>query len=365
MSRAHRFWGPLALCAILFAPESAGAATVFQLSLPLTSQPDTLNAVAPYGGTITGGSFGATGWTTTSRDDLILVPLPVGLDTSEGTLTFSVRGFEWNVTPDTWEQWALLGLDALGPPLVNTPTGRASAWTLYRGFNPDDATKGYHLAAYFNLYDPSCTDWHNCTAESKTPNFWLQQTGVTYTVTQSWSGPVDNVSFSGGNTVNRVMDLTATAGAGVLSEPQMYLMINACGGSTANACGPWDGPAALKGGPIGVTYANVSLEIIGPDQPDAGVQTDAAVPPDAGPQDAAAPDVGPQDAAAPDAAAPDGATPDASPMDAGAATDGAPPGPDTVGSGCACNSVSPSGPGLLLPLLLMLMLWSRRRQCRG
>jgi hypothetical protein len=61
--------------------------------------------------------------------------------------------------------------------------------------------------------------------------------------------------------VTRTIDLTATSPTGEIAAPQLYLTINACGGSTTNTCGPWGGPSDLKGGPLGVTYSNLTLEL--------------------------------------------------------------------------------------------------------
>lgn len=233
----------------------------FVLDLPLDDQAATEAAVVALGGSVTGGSFGPDGWTTTTRDDLILIPLPAGVDASTGTLAITVSNFEWELTTLYWEAWILLSLDEQGPPYAPTDTGDAGVQTLYQGFNPDDATKGYRPVGYFNLADPACADWADCTAEAKTNPFWLSDDGTTYTITQSWTGPTDALTFDGNGVVNKAIDLSATSPGGAISAGQLYLMINACGGSSANTCGPWGGPADLKGGPIGVTYADLHLEL--------------------------------------------------------------------------------------------------------
>lgn len=364
-------WSRLALtaafvAAIVLGAGRADAAVVFQLQLPLTDQAATNAAIAPYGGTISGGTFGPSGWTTTARSNIIVVPLPAGLDTQQGQMVFSVQSFEWNVTTQYWEQWALVGLDSFGPPLGQGSTGTGSVLTLYRGFNPSDATKGYHLVGYFNLFEPSCAAWQDCTAEAKTPHFWLQQSGQVYTATRAWQGQGETMTFSGTGTVTRTLDLSATS-SGTINASQFYLMINACGGSTHNQCGPWDGPTNLKGGPIGVTYSDVTLEIYGPDPPDAGV-ADAGVA-DAEVADAATADAGlvPSDGAASTDASQDL---DATRPDANAATDAetapgvdaAPGDPGQVSGGCACRSGG-SAPGghLALAGLLLVVLLVRRR----
>ena len=78
----------LLLCLLALASPSH-AATVFEVDLPLTNQADTVTTISGLGGSISGGQFGADGGTATSRDDLIILPLPPGIDASHGRLTFS------------------------------------------------------------------------------------------------------------------------------------------------------------------------------------------------------------------------------------------------------------------------------------
>ena len=241
--------------------EEEAAAEGFLLELPLVDRAATRTVVTGLGGSVTGGTFSTSGWTTTGRGDIIIVPLPAGIDASRGRLTFSVSGFEWDLTTTYWEAWVLVSLDGSGYTFRPTPTGQAGVQSLYQGFNPDDSTLGYRPVAYFNLFDAGCTDWHDCTGETRTPSFWLSSDGTVYTFTHEWDGPVDRVGFSGTATVSRTIDLSSTSPAGEISAPQLYLMINACGGSSVNTCGPWDGPSTLKGGPIGVTYSALTLEI--------------------------------------------------------------------------------------------------------
>jgi MYXO-CTERM domain-containing protein len=223
---------------------------------------------------------------------------------------------------------------------------------LYRGFNPDYANRGYHLTVYFNLYDPGCAVWQDCTSESRTPHFWLQQTGVSYTVHNEWQAQTDTATFTGTASVVRNLDLSQTSPSGVVYANQFYLMVNACGGSTHNQCGPWDGPANLKGGPIGVTYSDVILEIFGPDPPDGGVNPDAGVVVDG----ATGGDGG---TAADGGTSPDGG----STRDANLTTDGGPGSDgDGVKGGCGCRSAPFAGPAPLLVLFLLVWLFRGRRR---
>jgi hypothetical protein len=244
--------------------EEEAAAEGFLLELPLVDRAATRTAVTGLGGSVTGGTFSSSGWTTTDRGDIIIVPLPAGIDASHGRLVFSVSGFEWDLTTEYWEAWILVSLDEVGAPFRPTPTGQAGIQSLYQGYNPDDSTLGYRPVAYFNLHDTGCTDWHDCTGETRTPSFWLRDDGTVYTFTHEWDGPVDRVRFAGAATVSRTIDLSSTSPSGVIGGSQLTLMINACGGSTANTCGPWGGPSTLKGGPVGVTFSSLTLELYAP-----------------------------------------------------------------------------------------------------
>jgi hypothetical protein len=242
-------------------PDGSGDQGPFSLVLPLDNEALTRQIVSSYGGSISGGQFDSSGWTTTSREDIIVVPLPQTLDTRRGSLSISVSNFEWDLTTDFWEAWVLVSLDGHGVPFQSTPTGQAGIQTLYQGYNPDNPSLGHRPVAYFNLADPACDDWHNCTGETKTTSYWLTSDGATYTITQEWDGAVDQVRFEGNGIVNRVIDLSVTSPDGSISANQMYLMLNPCGSSKINTCGPWGGPNGLKGGPLGVTYSHLELEI--------------------------------------------------------------------------------------------------------
>jgi hypothetical protein len=242
-------------------PDEEEVVEGFLLELPLVDLAATRTVVMGLGGSVTGGTFSTSGWTTTSRGDIIIVPLPAGIDASHGRIVFSVSDFEWDLTTEFWEAWILVSLDEVGFPFRPTPTGQAGVQSLYQGFNPDDSTLGYRPVAYFNLHDAGCTDWHDCTGETRTPSFWLRDDGTVYTLTHEWDGPVDRVAFSGTATVNRTVDLSGTSPGGEIAAGQLYLMINACGSSSANTCGPWGGPSTLKGGPVGVTYSALTLEL--------------------------------------------------------------------------------------------------------
>ena len=242
-------------------PDTDTGTGAFLLELPLVDEATTADDVEALGGTIAGGTFGSDGWTTTSRDDIIAIPLPPAIGAAHGRLEFSVKNFEWDLSDTYWESWILVSLDAEGAPFAPTATGAAGIQALYQGFNPDDLTKGYRPVGYFNLYDPGCASWEDCTGEARTASFWLTSDDTVFTLSHAWDGPLDQLTFVGAGTVNKTIDLTATAPGGAIAASQLYLLINACGGSDANPCGPWDGPADLKGGPIGVTYSDLTLEL--------------------------------------------------------------------------------------------------------
>ena len=234
----------------------------FVIDLPLVDERRTRALVESLGGSVQGGSFGPDGWTTQTRDDIIVIPLPPGTLADVGTLEFSVTNFEWDLTTMFWEAWVLVSLDSEGPPFTPTDAGtQAGLQSLYLGFNPDDPGRGYRPVAYFNLRDRACPGWEECTGERRTPPSWLSASGTVYQLRHVWAGAVDDVTFSGNGVVDETIDLRRTSPMGSIRADQLYLTINACGGSTANTCGPWDGPPEVKGGPIGVTYSALRLDL--------------------------------------------------------------------------------------------------------
>ncbi len=234
--------------------------TVFQLSLPLTSQAVTESVVAQHGGSLSGGQFGPNGWTTSTRGDYIDIPLPSKLDTSEGKLVASVANFEMS-PPFNSHFWHfyLVVLDPFGSQTPKLPPwGHAHVGAGHRGYW--DAGPDHAAVAYWNLFDPMCADWPLCSTETATGgNFISGAAKVTWTF--EWSGTAVWVTFQSNSTVNKKMDLGATS-MGVLSEDSLILSINTCGGSGSLLCGSWDEPNN-RGGPIGVTYSDVKLEIYG------------------------------------------------------------------------------------------------------
>jgi hypothetical protein len=224
----------------------------FVIDLPLADEAATVAVVASHDGYIQGGSFGPEGWTTTSRDDIIVIPLPPGTGAARGDLEFSAANFEWDLTNSFWEAWVLVSLDSEGPPFSPTDAGvQSGIQALYQGFNPDDPNNGYRPVGYFNLFDPDCPDWPECTGEARTPAFWLSNDGTAYTLSHSWDDNIDNLGFLGGGAVNKTVDLSATSPNGKIVADQMYLMINACGGSTVNTSSPLEREARAKPGSHG------------------------------------------------------------------------------------------------------------------
>jgi hypothetical protein len=251
------------IIAIFLFAASSRADVIFSLELDFTDEAAVRSAVDLYGGSITGGVFDAGGWTTTTRDDIILLPLPEGLEAAEGTLTVAFMNPEVDMTTEYFEQWIVLSLDTTGYPFRSTPTGLAGLQSLYRGYNPDLPDRSYRIVAYMNLYDPGCDDWHNCTGETGTTPDWAVADGTVYEIRHAWLGAVDRIGFVGRSTLSRTIDISATSPDGVIAGDRFHLMVNACGGSRDNGCGAWGGPAAMKGGPIGVTYLSVVLELMG------------------------------------------------------------------------------------------------------
>lgn len=52
-----------------------------------------------------GGTFGPSGWTTTSGDDYIVIPLPPGVDASRGWYSFRVQPIERSLRPGECDQF--------------------------------------------------------------------------------------------------------------------------------------------------------------------------------------------------------------------------------------------------------------------
>jgi MYXO-CTERM domain-containing protein len=156
-------------------------------------------------------------------------------------------------------------------PFKPVGAGNASLSSLYIAYRENDEVMAQGRG-YFNLFDASCTDWKLCTGEGASSKGWLGGAGP-FTILQDWSDNIDQLSFTPGGG-KKAVDLSQTAPSGVISAPQWYLTINACGGSTHNSCGLWDGPT--KGGPLGVVYSKVTLELIaecGDTQCSPGIET--------------------------------------------------------------------------------------------
>ena len=165
-------------------------------------------------------------------------------------------------------------------------------------------------------------------------------------------------------TIHRTMDLTATSPAGTLYEDRLILAINNCGGSSQVICGSWD-EAANRGGPLGVTYSNVVLEIYGTPDPDAGDGGDDD-PEVLGPDDGGGADGDSGfDRGFPD----DGFLPDTDPGSDGggealdARPDGGVPVADEDG-GCGCRSAGARGRAGGAPLLLLGLFVAGRSRFR-
>ncbi|MBN1770890.1 MAG: hypothetical protein JXB32_06515 [Deltaproteobacteria bacterium] len=353
----------------------AAADTVFRLELSLSDAAEVDAAIAAHGGRRSGGTFGADGWTTTSRGDYIEIDLPPGLDTREGMLAVTVQDFEMS-PPFTTHYWGfeLVALDPFGAEATRLPpAGRAHQSAGYRGVW-DEGTD-FVAQSYWNLMDPSCTDWHDCTTEEASGGGggfvsgadWIRWTHV-------WAGTGVEVWFEKADrTVARTMDLAATAPGGSFYEDRLILAINVCGGSSQPVCGSWD-EAANRGGPLGVTYSDVVLEIYGTLDPDAGDAGDGGDddPEVVGPDDGGGADADggteadfwfdtsfPDDGTSPDV----GGEVDGGGEAADVRPDGAVPGEDDAG-GCGCRSAGASGRTGWLPTLLLGLFVAGRGRSR-
>lgn len=367
--------GSIVLLAVLLAAPAA-ADTVFRLELSLTDAAAVDAAIAAHGGRRSGGTFGADGWTTTSRGDYIEINLPPGLDTREGMLAVTASNFEME-PPFTTHYWGfeLVALDPFGAEASRLPPeGRAHLAAGYRGVWNEGTD--FIAQSFWNLMDPSCTDWRNCTTEEGSGGSGNFVTGADWIRwTHVWTGTSVEVWFEKADrTVARTMDLAPTAPAGTFYEDQLILTINNCGGSSQLVCGSWD-EDFNRGGPLGVTYSNVVLEIYGTLAPDAGDGGDddpeVVEPDDGGGTDADA-DAGADADSGFDTPIPD----DGSPPDAAAdldASDGvADARPDVVipvvdeDGGCGCRAAGADGGAVGVVLLVGLALGglarSRRRR---
>ncbi|MFH2010801.1 MAG: hypothetical protein ABI333_29640 [bacterium] len=346
-------FGQFALAAVIGAflmllpATPAPADTIFSLDLPLTSQADTQAAVNTYGGQIYGGQFGPGGWTTQTRDDFIEVDLPYLLDTREGHLEVTVADLEMSppFTTHYW-QFELVAIDPYGALLSMPPVGHAHLASGYRGYW--DAGADNVAQAFWNLYDAACTAWQDCTTETGSGANYVSAPGA-FTFTHDWQAQTQWVTFGGNGQVSRTMDLSPTSPGGVFQEDQMILTINVCGGSSAVICGSWDEPAN-RGGPLGVTYSAVRLEIYG--------DVDAAVQPDAGGGDLDAGADGSTPTNPDGAIGADGAAADSG-VDGAQAADAQDPGGGTARGGCACRTSDTHIPSLTLLLLLLVLCWIR------
>ena len=323
------------LLTVLAAPRPCTGDVVFSLDLPLGDEAALRAVVEGYGGTVQGGTFGAEGWTTTSREDLIVVPLPAGLEAQEGAAWISFKNPEVDLSTDWFEQWVILSLDGRGDPYRSTPAGQAGLQSIYRGYNPDDPSRSYRLVGYFNLFDPICTDWRNCTGEAGTSPGWITGDDTVFSIRHDWAGCADALTFTGRGTTTRPVNLCATSAAGVIDADALFLLVNACGGSDVDACGAWDGPAEMRGGPVGITYVSAGIEIYGeaPAEEEAAAETIEEADAAEAPESADVADVPdrPPDAPADSADAPIDAAGD--PLLDGQAD--APPATE-ASSGCAC-----------------------------
>jgi hypothetical protein len=253
---------PAVLFLLTFFAAESRAQAAFVIDVPLTSGKAAVEqTVAAYGGSVSGGDFSPSGWQTTSRDDIIVLDLPPRIDTRHGKLLVEFAGVDAGQPPGFFESYILVSLDSTGAPYKSTKAGLPGIQSLYITYDEtNDAL--FRAKAYFNLGDPGCTDWTRCTAEVATPKGWIRNASDVYSIEQAWEANADSVTFFGnGAKTVKSMDLSATSPGGTIGADQMYLMLNACGGSRNNWCGYYDGP--VRGGPLGVMYSRCRLEIFG------------------------------------------------------------------------------------------------------
>lgn len=363
----------LALAPCAASTRAAGQAVLTTIELPFADEAEVRGVVSAHAGMVRGGVFEAGGWRTTSREDAILIPLPAGVPASEGTLTL-VFTTPYLPPPAGWfEAYHLASLDTTGIPFRATATGAPGVQILYV-LHDEAGVVRQAARGYFNLADPTCSDWRACTAEEASERYWLRDVDERYQVEHRWAGPRDEVTFTArGTTRSRSIDLSPTSPAGRVAADRLFLSINPCGGSTHPHCGLWDGPE--NGGPVGLTYVSARLElraVCGDGTCSAPLETCGACADDCGP----CPD---GDAGwAGDAGLPfevdAGVDASASPLDAASPTDDAGPGPSDAGppdagegrassGGCASSPGRGGGVGgvAVLVLIAAARLGPRRR----
>ncbi len=344
---------------LLCATDAAAASWV--LDVPLTGGgPAAKSFVQSHGGSVQGGSFSAAGWTTTTRGDFIEIPLPPGIDARHGALTVTVDNPELSGPKGFFESYMLASLDTTGAPFAPTKAGKPGLQALYIAYNELDETFA-QARGYFNLGDPSCTDWKLCTIEGSTKKGWLSGTGP-FTLDHAWDGSVDVISFTPGGG-NKTLDLTATAPNGSISAPQLILTLNPCGGSKSNACGLWDG--SVHGGPLGVTYSKLRLELLtAADAGSGGAAGSGGSPPDAGSGGA----TGSGGGAGSGGTTTDGGATGSGGADAGSATGGVGASPSSGSTstgddgGCGCRTSPRRSSAALFAFAAALLLLHRRRR---
>lgn len=367
----------LGLCLVSIAAPAWSA--TYTVDVPLTAGKAAVTSfVQQHGGSVSGGAFSAQGWTTTTRDDFMALKLPPGIDARRGRLTVTFSSPELSGPKGYFESYQLVALSVSGAPFKPVKTGTAGLSTLYIAYTETNEVMA-QARGYFNLFDPGCSDWKLCTGEGGSSKGWLNGAGP-FTVVQNWTDAVDDLAFTPGGG-KKTVNLTSTAPAGVIAAPQLWLTLNACGGSNANACGLWDGPT--HGGPLGITYQTVKLELIadcGDGKCSAGIEDAANCASDCG----GASDAGSGDANAggsgganvggsggTDAGADGGGSPGAGggTSAGGSAGSGvglgggtAAPSPSDTGGGCGCRvgRASESFDWLVAAGLLALLLRARR-----
>ncbi len=246
----------LAVCVLVSTPALA-APVSFSVDVPLTQGKAAVDAfLAARGGAVTGGSFSNQGWKTSARSDFMHFALPAGIDARRGKLTTVFSAPELSGPKGYFESYHLVALRPNTQPFKPIGAGSASLSSLYIAYRENDELMAQGRG-YYNLFDAGCTDWKLCTGEGGSSKGWLNAAGP-FTILQDWNDNIDQLSFTPGGG-KKTVDLSATSPNGKISAPGWYVTVNACGGSTHNSCGLWDGPT--KGGPLGVVYTKVTLEL--------------------------------------------------------------------------------------------------------
>jgi hypothetical protein len=235
----------------------------YSQSLSLTSA-DEVQSRFP-GAIIGGGTFGPDGWTTANRStDLLILPLPPGIDTRQGSLRWRTRDLDIHENGDC-EEFQVISLDYRAEPFSAGSPDRARFDLLHLG-NDEDCNTGEVLReGRFELGGTL----HGCTAEDNIAcgmdlitQPGLAIAGAAYEFVIGWHGTQFEL------TIRRdgadVYQGGYAAQLGELYEDQFYVIFNQCAGGSWARCGLGPTYPEQAGGMVGATFSDFLVELTCP-----------------------------------------------------------------------------------------------------